>query len=130
MSYKYGYDYEEKKEQTPKLKTDRNMWKLMIFHILTFGIYSILFFIPFSFDLDKVAPKKDRSKTMNYIIVFVLSLFTFSIVIDVWFSKYIPVSAFLAPSRLESSTLVFLNTPHTPLHQSAAPIYKRQHHLG
>lgn len=84
MAYKYAYDYEEKPEKPPRLKTNRNMPKLMILNILTLGLYSILFFIPFSFDLDKIAPKRDRSKTMNFLLAYVLSLFTFAIVIDIW----------------------------------------------
>ena len=85
MAYGYGYDYEQEKTyKPPKLKTDRSMWKLMIFTLLTCGIYSIIFFIPFSFDLDKVAPKKDRSKTFNYLWALLLSMFTFSLVMDVW----------------------------------------------
>ncbi len=85
MAYKYPYDYEEKEYKVPKLKTDRRMWKLMLFNVLTLGIYSIFFFIPFSFDLDKIAPKSDRSKTMNFIFAYVLSLFTFSIVLVIWY---------------------------------------------
>lgn len=84
MAYKYAYDYEEKEYKPPKLTTNRNMWKLMLLNIVTLGIYSIFFFIPFSFDIDKVAPKGDRSKTMNYIFAYVLSILTFSIVIIVW----------------------------------------------
>ena len=84
MAYHYSYDDEEVKYQPPKLQTNRNMWKLMILNILTLGIYSIFFFIPFSFDLDKVDPKREREKTMNFLLAFVLSLFTFSIVITVW----------------------------------------------
>jgi hypothetical protein len=60
------------------------MWKLMLFNVLTLGVYSVLFFIPFSFDLDLVAPKPDRSKTMNFLFAYILSLFTFSIVVTVW----------------------------------------------
>lgn len=84
MPYKYAYDSEEKTYVPPKLKTDRSMWKLMILNILTLGIYSIFFFLPFSFDLDKIAPKRDGSKTMNFIFAYVLSLITFSIVLIVW----------------------------------------------
>lgn len=84
MAYKYPYDYEEKKYEPPKLQTDRSMWKLMILNILTLGLYSILFFIPFSFDLDKVDPQREREKTMNFLVAYILSIFTFSIVIDVW----------------------------------------------
>ena len=84
MAYKYSYDYEEKTYTPPKLQTNRSVWKLMLLSIFTLGIYSILFFIPFSFDIDKIAPKPDRSKTMNYLFAYILSLFTFSIVIDFW----------------------------------------------
>ena len=84
MAYKYPYDDEEKKYQPPKLQTNRNMWKLMILNVLTLGIYSIFFFTPFSFDLDTVAPKRHREKTMNFLVAYILSMFTFSIVIDIW----------------------------------------------
>ncbi len=84
MAYKYHYDDEEKEYKPPKLQTNRSMWKLMILTILTLGIYSIFFFIPFSFDLDKIAPKSDHSKTMNYLFAYILSLFTFSIVLIIW----------------------------------------------
>ncbi len=88
MPYPYSYDYEaqekEKKFKQIKLKTDRSAWKLIIFNILTLGIYPIVFFIPFAFDLDKIAPKSDRSKTMNYLFAYILAIFTFSIVLDVW----------------------------------------------
>ena len=84
MAYHYSYDDKEKKYQPPKLVTNRNMWKLMILNILTLGIYSIFFFIPLSFDLDKVDPKREREKTMNFLVAYILSLFTFSIVITIW----------------------------------------------
>ena len=85
MAYKYPYDEEKNMQpKAVKLQTNRSMWKLMIFSFLTFGLYSIFFFIPFSFDIDKIAPKKDHTKTMNYILAFVLALFTFSIAIDIW----------------------------------------------
>ena len=32
------------------------------------------------FELDKIAPKPDRSKTMNFVFAFILALFTFNIV--------------------------------------------------
>jgi hypothetical protein len=67
-----------------KLKTNRNMWKLMILTVLTLGLYSIFFFIPFSFDLDKAAPKPDRSKTWYYLFAHILALFTGNIVMIIW----------------------------------------------
>ena len=56
MAYKYSYD--EKEVNLPKLPTNRNFWKFWILNVLTFGIYSIFFFIPFAFDLDTVSPKR------------------------------------------------------------------------
>ena len=84
MAYRYPYDDEEKAYVPQKLETDRNMWKLVIFSILTLGIYLIVFFIPFSFDLDKISPKPDRSKTMNFLFVYILSIFTLSIAMLCW----------------------------------------------
>ena len=84
MAYRYPYDDEEKKYQPPKLQTNRSMWKLMILRVLTLGFYDIFFFTPISFDLDKVDPKRCREKTMSYLAAFILSLFTFSIVITIW----------------------------------------------
>ena len=60
------------------------MWKMALFTILTFGLYQIFFFLPFSFDLDKVAPKRDGTKTWNFLFAFILSIFTMSIVMTVW----------------------------------------------
>lgn len=81
MAYKYPYEDEQVPVYVPrKLKTDRRMWKLMLFLLPTLGIYAIIFFISFSFDLDKI----HRSKSMNYIFAHFLALFTFNIVIDIW----------------------------------------------
>ena len=83
MSYTYPYGYEEKEVQRAKLPTDRAMWKLMILSILTLGIYRIVFFIPFSFDLRKISPH-DYSKQMNYMWAHFLGLFTLTVVVDIW----------------------------------------------
>jgi len=84
MPYPYSYDDEIRNYQPPKLNTDRKMWKLMLFNILTLGIYSIFFFMPFSFDLDKIAPKRDGTKTWSYAVAFVFALFTGSITMMFW----------------------------------------------
>ena len=84
MAYKYPYNEEEKAYKPPMLKTDRSMWKLMILSFFTLDLYSIFFFMPFSYDLDTVAPKKDRSKTTSFIFAYLLSLFTFRIVMLIW----------------------------------------------
>ena len=88
MANYYQYDYEaqrKEKEYKPiKLKTNRQMWKQMLFSILTLGLYAIFFFIPFSFDIDKVSSRHDGEKTMNYLWAHILAIFTFSIVVDIW----------------------------------------------
>ena len=68
----------------PKLKTNRSVWKLILFSLLTLGIYSIIFFIPFTFDLEKIHPARERSKPMNFLFAYILALFTASIVIFIW----------------------------------------------
>ncbi len=89
MAYPYDLDYEaaakEKAHKEPVLATNRSMWKLMLLNIVTLSIYSILFFIPFSFDIDKVAPKRDGSKTFNFLFAYILALFTGNIALLVWF---------------------------------------------
>ena len=82
MAYKFPYDEEEKEKPRAKLATNRNMWKLMILSLLTCGIYTIIFFIPFSFDLERIHPSS--GKRMNFLFAYILALFTFSIVIDIW----------------------------------------------
>lgn len=73
MAYKYSYDYEKEKYEFPKLRTDRNVWKVMILNILTGGIYGIFFFTPLSYDLDKINPKREQEKTMSFLFAYVLS---------------------------------------------------------
>lgn len=89
MAYPYDLDYEAaakaKSHKEPVLKTNRSMWKMMLLSILTFGIYLIVFFIPFSFDIDKVMPKKDGSKTFNFLLAYILGIFTGSIVMWIWY---------------------------------------------
>ena len=84
MAYKYAYDDEEKKYTPPKLPTNRRMWKLMLFTLLTFGIYPIFFFMGLPYDLDKVNPPREREKTMSFLAAWILSLFTLKIVMLIW----------------------------------------------
>ncbi len=67
-----------------KLKEDRSVLLLYLLTIVTCGIYSIIYYISFSFDLDKVASRHDGKKTMNYLFAYLLGIFTFSIVTDIW----------------------------------------------
>ena len=85
MAYKYPYDEEQVQYRPQPLRTDRKMWKMMILHVLTLGISSIFFFIPFSYELEKISPAREGHKLMNYVLAYLASLFTFSIVLTVWF---------------------------------------------
>ena len=89
MAYRYDPDYEAaamaKVHKEPVLKTNRSALKLYVLNFLTLGIYPIFFFIPFSFDLDKIAPRRYGGKTFNYLFAWLLSIFTFQIVIAAWF---------------------------------------------
>ncbi len=78
--------YEEDAGYIPprKLEEKRNFWKWLILSLLTLGVYDIIFFMSFSFDVDKLASRHDGKKTLNYAFVFLLSLFTFSIVKLCW----------------------------------------------
>lgn len=84
MPYPYSYDDEARNYKAPKLTTNRNMWKFMILNILTLGIYSLCFFIPFSYELDKVSPPREKDKTLSFLAAYILSIFTFSIVMMAW----------------------------------------------
>ncbi len=85
MAYKYRYGYEEEKTPSyPKLPTNRNIWKVCILNVLTLGLYSVWFFSLFSGDLNKIEPRRGGEKTMNYLVAFILALFTYSIVLMFW----------------------------------------------
>ena len=66
---KYGELIPESTQR--KLKTDRKAWKYILLNILTLGFYEIFFFMPMTFEVDKIAPKPDRSKTMNFVFAFI-----------------------------------------------------------
>ena len=85
MAYRYPYDEEKVEYKPQKLRTDRKMWKMMLLHILTFGISSIFFFIPFSYELEKISPARERHKLVNYAVAYIASLLTFSVFLLFWF---------------------------------------------
>ena len=85
MAYRYPYDEEQVKYKPQHLRTDRKMWKIMIPHIFTLGISSIFFFIPFSYELEKISPAREKHKLINYAIAYLASLVTFSIFMTAWF---------------------------------------------
>ena len=84
MAYRYPYDEEQVKYEPPKFKTDRKMWKLMLFSFLTLGIYSIYFFSPLPHELEKISPSRGRHKLMPYGVAYLIAYFTFATVMVFW----------------------------------------------
>lgn len=71
-----------------KLKTNRRLWKYLLFTPLTFGIYSIIFFSSISQDINGIASKYDNIKTMHYcLLFFLIAPITLEIAYIVWFHK-------------------------------------------
>ena len=71
-----------------QLKTNRALWRCIVFGILTLGIHSIVFFSGISSDINTVASRYDGKKTMHFCLVaFIFSWLTLGIVPLVWFTK-------------------------------------------
>lgn len=61
----------------PLLKTDRSVWKFILFSILTCGIYPLIFFSGISDDINRIASGRDGKKTMHYcLMAFIFSPLT------------------------------------------------------
>jgi len=84
MAYKYPYDEEIKEYKPARLNDKRSTLLFYTLTLLTLGVYALFFFTPFSFDLDKVAPKRDGTKTINFLFVFIVAYMTASIAMFVW----------------------------------------------
>ena len=77
--------YQPYQNMGPLLKTDRSVWKFILFSILTCGIYSIIFFSGISDDINRVASGRDGKKTTHYCLMsFVLSPITCGIYQFYW----------------------------------------------
>ena len=71
-----------------QLKTNRALWKLIVFNIITFGIYSLVYFSSVSSDINIIASRYDGKKTMHFcLLIFVISPITLGIGAIVWFHK-------------------------------------------
>ena len=71
-----------------QLKTNRKLWKLIVFSILTLGIYAIVFYSKISTDINIIASKYDGKRTMDFcIVVFLLPVITLGIAPIVWNHK-------------------------------------------
>lgn len=73
----------------PLLKTDRSVWKFLLFSILTCGIYALVFFSGISDDINRVATGRDRKKTTHFcLMAFVLGPITCGIYEFYWWHTF------------------------------------------
>ena len=71
-----------------QLKTNRGLFKYIIFSILTFGIYSLVFMSSISSNVNVVCSRYDGKKTMHYCLLFFLvGPLTMGIATLVWYHR-------------------------------------------
>lgn len=71
-----------------QLKTNRGLLKTILLTLVTFGIYSIIFYSGISEDINTIASRYDGKKTMHFcLILFILSPITLGIAAIVWQHK-------------------------------------------
>ncbi len=71
-----------------QLKTNRKLWKFILFSIITIGIYPIVFYSGISQNVNVVCSRYDGKKTMHYcLLCFLVGNITFGIGYLVWFSR-------------------------------------------
>lgn len=71
-----------------QLKTNRGLLKYILLSLLTFNIYSLVVMSGISSDINIIASRYDKKKTMNYLlIIFIFSWLTFGIAPLVWFHR-------------------------------------------
>ena len=54
------------------LKTNRGLVKLILLNLITFGIYSVIFYSNLSTDINTIATRYDGKKTMHFCLLFFL----------------------------------------------------------
>ncbi len=82
----YQQPYQQQPMYTAQLKTDRAMWKVILFNIITCGIYSIIFYSSLGTDINTIARRRDGKETMHYcLVLFLLGPITCNIFTLVWF---------------------------------------------
>lgn len=68
-----------------QLNTKRGLLKFILLSIVTFGIYSIVYYSSISSDINQIASRYDGKKTMHYcLLMFVVAPLTFGIAGIVW----------------------------------------------
>jgi len=70
------------------LKTNRSLIKYILLSIITFGIYGIIVMTGIGSDINAIAGRYDKKKTMNFCLVaFIFSWLTLGIVPLIWYHK-------------------------------------------
>jgi magnesium-transporting ATPase (P-type) len=73
---------------TRQLKTNRALWKVIVFSMITFGIYPLVVMSAVSSDINTIAHKYDGKRTMHFMLVLLIfSWLTFGIAPFVWIIK-------------------------------------------
>lgn len=68
-----------------QLKTNRGLIKFILLSLITFGIYSLVFYSKISTDINLIASRHDGKKTMHYcLLLFIVAPITFGIGAIVW----------------------------------------------
>ena len=71
-----------------QLKTNRGMLKFILLSIITFGIYSLVFYSSISSDINLIASKYDRKRTMHYcLLFFIVAPITCGLGVLFWFNN-------------------------------------------
>jgi len=71
-----------------KLRTNRGLLKLILFGIITFGIYPLVVYSHISTEINSVAERYDGKHTMHYcLLVFIFSWLTLGIASFVWYHR-------------------------------------------
>ena len=55
-----------------QMKTNRSLWRYILFNIITLGIYSLVFYSSISDDVNRICSRYDGKKTMHYCLLFFL----------------------------------------------------------
>ena len=84
----YGQQQYQQPYPMRQLKTNRALWKIIVFSLITFGIYPIVVFSGISEAINTAASRYDGKKTMHFcLLIFLIAPITFGIGAIVWFHR-------------------------------------------
>lgn len=71
-----------------RLRTSRGLLKFILLNLITFGIYTLVFFSSISNDINAIASRYDGKKTMHYcLLFFIIAPVTLGIGFIVWYHR-------------------------------------------